>query len=475
MDSILSVLTGIRDALWGIPMMVLLLGTGLIFTVRLGFLQLFHLPKAFRMIFEKEEGAGGDVSAFASLCTSLAATIGTGSIVGVATALSDGGPGALFWMWVSAFLGMATKYAESLLAVKYRTIDEKGQYSGGPMYYIEKGLGKKWIPLAKLFAVFAIISGIMGVGTFTQVNAISEVTDTLWHIPQRTVSIIVAVLVGVVIIGGIKSISRFAEFVVPAMAILYIGGSFAVLVINSSALPGVFSDIFYYAFHSYKPMLQGTAAGVLITVMSSMVSGVGRGIFTNEAGLGSSPIVSASAKTNSPVRQGFVSMTGVFITTIVVCTMTGLSILSSGLLGTEKGVVLVSAVFNKALSGFGNIGSYIVAIGIIFFSFTTIIGWSYYGERCCVYLVGSTKLVIPYKLLYVAVIPLTASLDLSLIWTVADITNALMAFPNLIALIGLRREVFIETKSFFSQLKIEKKQKKEARRRHSTGNRFNTR
>lgn len=445
-----DILIYIRDAVWGIPTLIVLLGTGLFLTVKLSGIQFVRFPKAIRMIFEKEEGASGDVSAFGSLCTSLAATIGTGSIVGVATALRMGGPGALFWMWVSALLGMATKYAESLLAVKYRTVDENGNYSGGPMYYIEKGMGGKWIVLAKMFAVFGLMTALLGCGTFPQVNSITEAANGLWGVPAWVSGAVVVVLSGAVIIGGIKSISRVAEIVVPVMALLYIGGSVAVLCINSSAVPSVMSAVFSSAF-SVSSVAGGVTGTVMISVMTAMRTGIARGIYTNEAGLGSSPIASASAKTNSCVRQGLISMTGVFFTTIVVCSMTGFVILSSGLLDTSAldGGVLVSRAFSSALSG--KTGEYIVTVGIAFFSFTSIIGWCYYGERCAVYLTNGTRIITPYKIVYLVMLAVAPFLSLQSIWTIADITNALMALPNLIAIWGLHKVVISETKKYFGK------------------------
>lgn len=455
MQGLTGILELIRDAVWGVPTMVLLLGTGLLFTVRLKGMPFLRFPRAVKMIFEKEEGAGGDVSPFASLCTSLAATIGTGSIVGVATALRIGGPGALFWMWVSALLGMGTKYAESVLAVKYRTRDENGRYAGGPMYYIQNGMGKKWIPLAKAFAIFGLITALLGCGTFPQVNAITESMNSLFHIPAWVSGLVVALISGAVILGGIKSISKVAEFVVPIMAVFYIGGAIAVLGINFETIPAVFSEIFSAAF---KPtsVAGGVTGTVVVSVMTSMRTGVARGIYTNEAGLGSSPIVSASAMTNSCVRQGLISMTGVFFTTIVVCTMTGLVILSSGLLKTSAldGSVLASQAFSVGLPG--NIGEYIVTIGIMFFSFTTIIGWCYYGERCAVYLTGGTKVITGYKSVYILMLVIAPFLALDAIWTLADITNALMVFPNLIALLALRKDVVVETEQFWKEEKDKK-------------------
>ena len=453
MDTLNAILLKVQEAAWGIPTLTLLLGTGLFFTIKLKGIQFVRFPKALKLIFEKEEGANGDVSPFASLCTSLAASIGTGSIVGVATALRSGGPGALFWMWISALLGMAVKYSESLLAVKYRVKDEKGEYSGGPMYYIERGLGKGWKFLAVMFAVFGLLTALLGCGTFPQVNSITESITSIVSIPVWVIGIAVTVICGAVIIGGIRSISRVAEFVVPVMAVLYVGGALAVIFINYRNIPAVFGTIFHDAFSPSSVVGGFAGTTVMYAVMSTIRYGVARGIYTNEAGLGSSPIVSASAKTNSCVRQGLISMTSVFFTTIVVCTMTGFVIISSGLLGTSEysGSVLASSAFGQGLPG--SFGKYIVALGIAFFSFTTIIGWCYYGERCFVYLTNGTKYVIIYKLVYLAMIAVAPYFALDTIWTLADIVNAFMCFPNLIALLLLRNDVVRETKEFFLTLK----------------------
>lgn len=444
----MEVLEQIQAFIWGPPTLVLLLGTGIYFTVKLKVLQLFRFPRALKSIFEKEEGAGGDVSAFATLCTTLAADIGTGSIVGVATALRIGGPGAMFWMWVSAFFGMTTKYAESVLAIKYRTRDENGQMAGGPMYYIQNGMGKKFIWLAKLFAIFGVFTALLGCGTFPQVNAITESVNLAFDLPVILIGAVVTVLVAVVILGGIQSISKVAQFVVPFMAVFFIGGSVLILLLNYQALPGAIREIFTCAF-SGESVMGGAAGTTVITLMTVVRTGVARGVYTNEAGLGSSPIVAAAAKTNSCVKQGLISMTSVFFTTLVTCSMTGLVIISSGLLDSTdlSGSPLVTQVYNIDLPY--NIGMYIVAVGIIFFSFTTILGWSYYGERCIVYLTGSTKSIKVFKVFYIAAIAVAPFLTLEPIWLLADITNALMILPNLVALLYLRKVIINETKKYF--------------------------
>lgn len=450
MDRFLSVLEKVQEVVWGPPTMLLLLATGLYFTVRLKGLQITKLSLAIRYIFQKEEGEG-DVSAFASLCTALAATIGTGSIVGVATALRAGGPGSLFWMWVSAFLGMATKYAEGVLAVKYRTTDENGQVCGGPMYYIQKGMGEKWKWLAQLFAFFGIMTAMLGCGTFPQVNAITESTSEAFGLPVWIIGIVVAVAVAGVVLGGIQSISNAAQFIVPFMALFYVLGSVIILLVNAREIPGAFQLILTSAFTPHA--VAGGAAGTMfISVMTAMRTGIARGVYTNEAGLGSSPIVVAAAKTKSCVRQGLVSMTSVFFTTIVICTMTGIVVITSGLLETTDldGGKLSNAAYNMSLPG--NLGMYMVSIGLIFFAFTTIISWCYYGERCLVYLCKGVKWIFVYKILYIACVAVAPYLELKPIWLLADITNACMAFPNLIGLLGLSGVVIGETKRYFQSL-----------------------
>ena len=448
METLIMLLEKVQAFVWGPPTLILLMGTGLYFTCKLKLLQIFKFPKALHSVFEKEKGAG-DVSAFATLCTTLAADIGTGSIVGVATALRVGGPGAMFWMWLSALLGMTTKYSEALLAVKYRVKDEEGHIAGGPMYYIQNGMGKKFIWLAKIFALFGAITALLGCGTFPQVNAITESVSDAFGIPVIAIGAVVTILTAVVTIGGIQSISKVAEFVVPFMAIFFIGGSFVILCLNVDAVPGAFAEIFACAFA--KESMVGGAAGSAITFMTAMRTGVARGVYTNEAGLGSSPIVAAAAKTDHPAKQGLISMTSVFFTTLVTCTMTGLVIISSGLLhsSTLDGSVLVSSAYNADIPM--NLGKYMIAIGIIFFSFTTILGWNYYGERCTLYLTGSTKYIKVFKALYIAAIAMAPFLSLEPIWLLADITNALMIIPNLIALIALRKDIISETQKYFAK------------------------
>ena len=448
-----DLLQNISDFIWGPPLLILLVGTGVYLTLRLKLLQIFKLPLALKYVFgkdeeENDEGAEGDVSSFGALCTALSATIGTGNIVGVATAVKAGGPGALFWMWIAAFFGMATKYAEGVLAIKYREVDENGNMAGGPMYYIQNGLGLKW--LAKIFAVLGIGVAFFGIGTFGQVKSISDAASITFKVPLILTAIIVTVLVALVTLGGIKRISRVSEKVVPFMAGIYILGAVLVLICNYSAIPGALSIIIRSAFNPQAAL--GGAAG--ITVQIALQRGVGRGVFSNEAGLGSAPIAAAAAKTKSPVRQGLISMTGTFFDTIVICTMTGLAIVLTGAYSSPlEGAALTTAAFEVGLP-FAVIGKYIVNIGLIFFAFTTILGWNYYGERCAEYLLG-VKSILPYRIIFIALVAVGPFLSLDLIFIIADIVNGMMAFPNLIGLIGLRKVVIKETEDYFQQLKEE--------------------
>lgn len=448
-----DLLQNVSDFIWGPPLLILLVGTGVYLTLRLKLLQIFKLPLALKYVFgkdeeENDEGAEGDVSSFGALCTALSATIGTGNIVGVATAVKAGGPGALFWMWIAAFFGMATKYAEGVLAIKYREVDENGNMAGGPMYYIQNGLGLKW--LAKIFAVLGIGVAFFGIGTFGQVKSISDAASITFKVPLILTAIIVTVLVALVTLGGIKRISRVSEKVVPFMAGIYILGAVLVLICNYSAIPGAVSIIIRSAFNPQAAL--GGAAG--ITVQIALQRGVGRGVFSNEAGLGSAPIAAAAAKTKSPVRQGLISMTGTFFDTIVICTMTGLAIVLTGAYSSPlEGAALTTAAFEAGLP-FAVIGKYIVNIGLIFFAFTTILGWNYYGERCAEYLLG-VKSILPYRMIFIALVAVGPFLSLDLIFIIADIVNGMMAFPNLIGLIGLRKVVIKETEYYFQQLKEE--------------------
>ncbi|HBD72365.1 MAG TPA: sodium:alanine symporter family protein [Streptococcus sp.] len=442
----LNFFTMLDDMVWGAPLLILLVGTGIYLTVRLGLLQVLKLPKAFKLIFADDKGQG-DISSFAALATALAATVGTGNIVGVATAIKAGGPGALFWMWIAAFFGMATKYSEGLLAIKYRTRDDNGEVSGGPMYYILNGMGKRWKPLAIFFAVAGILVAYFGIGTFSQVNSIASSLENSFGLAPQIVSIVVAVIVAIIIFGGIKSISKVAEKVVPFMAIIYILATLAVIFTNFDQILPAFGQIFTGAF-------TGTAAvgGFAGTVVKEAIQkGIARGVFSNESGLGSAPIAAAAAKTEEPVEQGLVSMTGTFIDTIIICTLTGLSIIV-----TEKwtvsgleGAPLTQAAFSSL---FGTPGALALTFCLVLFAFTTILGWSYYGERCFEFLFG-TKHIKLYRVIFVIMVALGGFLKLELIWIIADIVNGLMALPNLIALLALSPVIIRETKNYFSRMK----------------------
>ncbi|WP_291731319.1 sodium:alanine symporter family protein [Clostridium sp.] len=445
-----EVLKNIDGIVWGPPLLILLVGTGIYFTFKLNFIQMFKLPLAIKYLFlndddKSDNEAKGEVSSFAALCTALSATIGTGNIVGVATAIATGGPGALFWMWVAAFFGMATKYAEGVLAIKYREVDENGEMSGGPMYYIEKGVGNKF--LANMFAFFGIAVALLGIGTFGQVNSISKAALISFNIPIWFTAIIITILVTLVTLGGIKRISNVAEKIVPTMAILYIIGALLVLICNFKAIPSAITLIIKSAFNP-SAALGGTTG---ITISLAIQMGIGRGVFSNEAGLGSAPIAAAAAKTKYPVKQGLISMTGTFIDTIIICTMTGLAIVLTGSFNSGlEGAAMTTFAFENGLP-FAIIGKYIVNIGLIFFAFTTIIGWNYYGERCIQYLIG-IKGIKFYKIIFIALVGLGPFLSLNLVFIIADIVNGLMALPNLIGLIKLRNIVISETNNFFENI-----------------------
>mgnify|MGYP000311553414 FL=1 len=443
---LLEILNQIDSMVWGPWLLILLLGTGVLFTIRLGFIQIAKLPLALRLIFSARNRGDGDIDSFKALCTALAATVGTGNIVGVATAIKAGGPGALFWMWMAAFFGMATKYAEGCLAVRYREVDSNGEISGGPMYYIEKGLGEKWKPLAILFAVFGVLTACLGSGTYTQANAIMSSLEVSFGIAPLMTDVVLTILVGIIILGGLQSIAKAAEKIVPVMAVVYIVAVISLLIINREQLPMAIELVFVNAFTPTAAM--GGFLGA--SVMKGIQSGIARGIFSNESGLGSAPIVAAAAKTKWPAEQGLISMTGTFIDTIIICTMTGLAVISSGLWTTElNGAVLTNGAFSQAFPLFGD---YLITIALVLFAFTTILGWSYYGERCAVYLFG-TKVIKPYRLVFIAIIATAAFLKLEEIWALADIVNGLMAFPNLVALLLLSGTVVSESKRYMNYLK----------------------
>ncbi|WP_307978272.1 sodium:alanine symporter family protein [uncultured Phascolarctobacterium sp.] len=445
----LEILNEIDAFVWGPPLLVLLVGTGILLTFRLKLLQVFKLPQALGLIFSAKNDGSGDVNSFKALCTALAATVGTGNIVGVATAIKAGGPGALFWMWMAAFFGMATKYSECLLAVKYRTVDANGNISGGPMYYIENGLGKKYKPLAVMFAVFGILCAYFGIGTFAQVNSIVEITQISAGIPVVYTGIALTVVVAAVTIGGLKSIATVAAKVVPAMAMLYFLTTVGIMIVFADQVPAAIATVLNSAFT--PTAAQGGFLGA--TVMLAMRSGVARGVFSNESGLGSAPIVAAAAKTKWAAEQGLISMTGTFIDTIIICTLTGLSLVVSGVwCGPLNGAAMTESAFTMAFPAFGSI---LLLVGLVLFAFTTILGWNYYGERCVEYLMG-VKAILPYRIIFICLIACGPFLKLEEIWVLADIVNGLMAIPNLIALIALSGVVVAETKAYQKHLDEQK-------------------
>ena len=445
----LEILNAIDDFVWGPPLLVLLVGTGIWLTIRLRLIQVFKLGSALKLIFSAKSDGSGDVTSFKALCAALAATVGTGNIVGVATAVKAGGPGALFWMWMAAFFGMATKYAECLLAVKYRTVDKNGDISGGPMYYIENGLGKAYKPLAVAFAAFGILCAYFGIGTFAQVNSIVEITQITAGIPVMYTGIALTIVVAAVTIGGLKSIASVAGKVVPAMAVLYFLTTVAILIAMADKVPAAIAMVLQDAFT--PAAAQGGFLGA--TVMLAMRSGVARGVFSNESGLGSAPIVAAAAKTKWAAEQGLVSMTGTFIDTIIICSLTGLSLIVTGAwCGPLNGAAMTDAAFTSV---FPTWGSMLLMIGLVLFAFTTILGWNYYGERCVEYLMG-VKAILPYRVIFIILIACGPFLKLEEIWVLADIVNGLMAIPNLIALLALTGVVVAETKAYEKHLEEQK-------------------
>lgn len=429
---------------WGPPLLILLVGTGIYLSLRLGLLQVFKLPLAFRLIFTEDKGEG-DISSFAALATALAATVGTGNIVGVATAIKTGGPGALFWMWLAAFFGMATKYAEGLLAIKYRTKDANGEVAGGPMHYILNGMGQKWRPLAIFFAFSGILVAFLGIGTFSQVNSITDSLQNSFNWSPKIVSILIAIIVGLIIFGGIQSISKVSEKLVPFMAAAYILAALTVIALNYKNIIPAIQQVFSGAFTGTAAV--GGFAGAL--VKDAIQNGIARGVFSNESGLGSAPIAAAAAKTNEPAEQGLISMTGTFIDTIIICTLTGLAILVTGkwTVSGLEGAPLTQSAFATV---FGNVGVLVLTVCLVLFAFTTILGWSYYGERCFEFLFG-TKYLSLYRSIFILMVALGGFLELNLIWTIADIVNGLMAIPNLIALLALSPVIISETKHYFEK------------------------
>lgn len=468
-----QIVNAVDGWVWGWVLIILILGCGLLLTIRTKFVQVFHLGKALKFMVKNEEGGKGEVSSFGALCTALSATIGTGNIVGVATAITLGGPGALLWMLVAAFFGMATKYAEGLLAIKYRSIDENGHVLGGPFYYIERGihevLGGNWKWLGKLFALFGALAGFLGIGTITQINGITESADrifkgnALFTIDGKEITLaiiisgaVVTFAAALVILGGIKRIAKVSEVIVPFMAIAYVFFALIIVFANITKIPAAVAIVCKTAF-------SGTALGGAIvgwTVKVAMQKGIGRGIFSNEAGLGSAPIAAAAAQTKSPVRQGLVTMTGTFIDTIVICTMTGLSIVLTGAWNPAvtgenlEGFAVTAWAWEHGLPGVpGTVTLVVLSVCLAFFAFTTILGWDYYAERCVEYLVGGHKPVVLwiYRIMYILAVAVGPYLTVAVVWNIADIFNGLMAFPNLVALVILSGVVAKETKAYFDE------------------------
>ncbi len=468
-----SILTKMDKIVWGLPTIALILATGFILTLRTRGMQFKYLGRAIKSMFKKTDSKNGEVSSFGALCTALSATIGTGNIVGVATAIAAGGPGALFWMWLAALLGIATKYSECMLSVHFRERKEDGHILGGPFYTIEKGLGKNWKWLAVLFASFGVLTGLLGIGTITQVNGITTAVNDAFNPGNGSIAfsigdksyswyvvvagILITLAAALVIIGGLKRISKVAAFIVPAMALVYVFLGLSVLLMNATRIPEAFHVIFKSAF-GFKAMAGGAAGFALSQMVAAMQNGVARGIFSNEAGLGSAPIAAASAQVEEPVSQGLVSMLGTFIDTLIICTMTGLAIViafyigdGSGV-GELKGVAITSRAFSRVLGGDGHSVQFLLMICLIFFAFTTILGWDYYSERCLEYLTnGKMGIVKFYRLLYIAAVFIGPYLTVNQVWTIADITNGLMAIPNCVSLIALSGLTAKMTREYFNK------------------------
>ena len=449
---------------WGVPLIVLILAGGILLTARVGLLQVRRLPLALKWMVKNEEGGHGEISSFGALCTALSATIGTGNIVGVATAVCAGGPGALFWMLVAAFFGMATKFSEGLLAVKYRQVDpETGHSLGGPFYYIERGMGPKWKWLAKIFAFFGVCVGLFGIGTFSQVNGIASAIKnffdpetlhavTIPGLGEYSIAVVISSLVltffvALVLIGGIKRIANVSQIIVPFMAVIYVAFVVILIVVNITHIPAAVVTIVEGAFNP-----RAVTGGIVGSMIVAMQKGIARGIFSNEAGLGSAPIAAAAAQTKEPVRQGLVSMTGTFIDTIIICTMTGLAIVLTGAWHQPglEGVQVTTYAFQNGLPFPSQVAAFILMICLVFFAFTTILGWDYYSERCLEYLTGGkTRPIKVFRTLYIIAVFIGPYMTVSAVWTIADIFNGLMAIPNMIALFALSGVVAKEVRDFF--------------------------
>ncbi|MEE2762854.1 MAG: sodium:alanine symporter family protein [Pseudomonadota bacterium] len=449
MEAISDFVGQLNSLVWGPPMLVLILGVGLFLSLGLKLMPVRKLGAGFRLMWQGRKATGaeseGEIPPFQALMTALSATVGTGNIAGVATAVFLGGPGALFWMWLTALVGMATKYSEAVLAVRFREVDERGDHVGGPMYYIRNGLGQKWAWLGVLFAIFAAIAGF-GIGNTVQANSVADVMEASFGVPHWLTGLILMVLVGAVLIGGIRRIGQVASALVPFMAISYLVAGLLVLAINANEIPAALALVFEHAFSPIAA--EGGFAGA--AVWAAIRFGVARGIFSNEAGLGSAPIAHAAAQTKNPINQGMVAMLGTFIDTLIICSITGLVIITSGTwTAGVSGAELTSMAFAEALPGIGN---YLVAIALAVFAFTTILGWSFYGERCIEFLFG-VKAIVPYRVAWIVAIPVGATLNLGFVWLVADTLNAMMALPNLVALLLLSPVVFKLTREHFDRQK----------------------
>jgi AGCS family alanine or glycine:cation symporter len=446
MEFISNLTNQINGLVWGPPMLALILGTGLFLMLRLKLMPLSKIGAGFALMWQgrkKDDDASGEISPFQALMTCLAATVGTGNIAGVATAIFLGGPGALFWMWCTALVGMATKYCEVVLAVHYRETDDRGEHVGGPMYAIKNGLGKKWVWLGTAFAIFGGLAGF-GIGNMVQVNSMAHALETTFAIPLWLTGLVSMLLVGMVILGGIKRIGKVAATLVPFMCVAYIVAAIVVLVVHADAIPGAFALIFTHAFSPVAAV--GGFAGA--AVMAAIRFGVARGIFSNEAGLGTAGIAQAAGTTNSPVRSGMIGMLGTFIDTIVICTMTGLAIIASGVWTSGvSGAALSAAAFESAMPGYGGA---LLSIALVVFAFTTILGWSYFGEKCWEFLVG-TKAILPFRIIWVLAVPFGAVAQLDFAWLLADTLNGLMAIPNLLSLLLLSPIVVKLTKEYFAR------------------------
>ena len=438
-----QIVDSVNSVVWGPVMLILLLGTGVFLTIGLRGITITRIPFAFAQLLKGRKGSGeGEISPFNALMTALSSTVGTGNIAGVATAIGIGGPGALFWMWCTALVGMATKYAEAVLAVNYRETDAAGKKVGGPMYYIKNGLGKRWRPLAFLFALFGSLAGF-GLANTVQSNTVSQVLYNNFNIPTLMSGLVMAFMVALVLLGGIKRIAQVAGKLVPLMTAIYLLSTLIILSINIAEIPAALTLIVKSAFNGTAAT--GGFAGA--TIMLALRMGVSRGIFSNESGLGSAPIAHAAAETNSPVRQGTIAMLGTFIDTLVICTMTGLVLIVSGVWSSDlQGAAMTLSVFDATLPFGGNILSLCIAL----FAFTTMLGWSYYGERCAQFLLGS-KVVIPFRILWVLGVFIGTQMSLGLVWKMSDALNGMMAIPNLLALLLLSPVVFKLTKQYFQQ------------------------